>query len=142
MIYTPPLTISLEALAVPAGEVSGMFPSASVAPMIDTPLMALTPGLVAGSADVSTNLCEHSSLYNNMLPVAPESEHFGDNLRCATINSRGSGDHFSKIDVVADFAEDELLDVVFVTELKTTLAKVLATKVCYRASSAVGALGM
>jgi hypothetical protein len=76
--------------------------------------------------------CEHSSVYINMLPVAPESEHFGDNLHCATINSRGSGDLFSKVEVVVDFAEDELLDIVFVTELKTTLARVKATKVNHR----------
>ena len=103
--------------------------------MIDTPLMTISPGSIVIPADSSTSLyhrCEHSSLYINMLPVAPESEYFGDNLHCAVINSRGSGDSFSKVEVVADFAEDELLDIVFVTELKTTLARVMATKVRHR----------
>ena len=75
---------------------------------------------------------EHSLVCSSILPVAPESECFGDNLRCAVINSCGSGNSFSKIEVVADFAEDELLDIIFVTELKTTLAKVMAAKVHHR----------
>ena len=60
---------------------------------------------------------------DNMLPMVPEGAHFGDSLRVATINSRGSGEHFAKVEIVVDFAVDELLDVVFVTELKTTLAR-------------------
>ena len=75
---------------------------------------------------------KHSLVYSNTLPVAPESEHFGDNLCYAVVNSRGSGDNFSKVDIVVDFAEDELLDIVCVTELKTTLAKVMAAKVCHK----------
>ena len=108
---------------------------AYMTPMIDTPLVTISPGPSMIPADISTSLDhggEHSSLYINMLPVAPESECFGDNLCCAVINSCGSGDSFSKIEVVADFAEDELLDIIFVTELKTTLAKVMAAKVHHR----------
>src|ERR1700722_6216253 len=101
-----------------------------------TPHMSsIPPATLAGPAAGSANLYnryEHSLVYSSILPVAPESENFGDNLRCAVINSRGSGDNFSKVDIVVDFAEDELLDVVFVTELKTTLAKVMAAKVCHR----------
>lgn len=58
-----------------------------------------------------------------MLPIVPEGAHFGDSLQCATINSCGSGEGFVKIDVITDFAVDEKLDIVFVTELKTTLAR-------------------
>jgi hypothetical protein len=99
------------------------------------PVSSIPPATVAGSAAGSTDLYhrhEHSLVYSNILPVAPESEHFGDNLRCAVINSHGSGDNFSKVDIVVNFAEDELLDIVCVTELKTTLAKVVAAKVCHR----------
>jgi hypothetical protein len=69
---------------------------------------------------------DHSSeheLIENALPVVMEGAHFGDSLRCATINSRGSGDHFAKVEIIADFAADKLLDIVCVTELKTTLAR-------------------
>ena len=59
---------------------------------------------------------------DNMLPMVPDA-HFGDSLRVVTINSCGSGEHFAKGEIVVDFAVDELLDVVFVTELKTTLAR-------------------
>jgi exonuclease III len=69
---------------------------------------------------------DNDNSYDNMLPIAPEDAHFGDILRCATINSRGSGENFSKIDVIVDFAVEEKLDFVFVTELKTTLARVSA----------------
>ena len=96
---------------------------------------SIPPATLAGPAAGSANLYhryEHFLVCSSILPVAPESENFGDNLRCAVINSRGSGDNFSKVDIVVDFAEDELLDVVFVTELKTTLAKVMAAKVRHR----------
>src|ERR1700678_2161329 len=69
---------------------------------------------------------DNDNSYDNMLPIVPEDAHFGDILRCATINSRGSGENFSKIDVIVDFAVEEKLDFVFVTELKTTLARVSA----------------
>jgi hypothetical protein len=59
----------------------------------------------------------------NMLPMPMEGAHFGDNLRCATINSCGSGEHFAKVEIIVDFAADESLDIVIVTELKTTLAR-------------------
>ena len=98
-------------------------------------MSSMLPASVAGQAFGSVDLYqehEHSSVYNNILPVAPESEHFGDNLHCAVINSCGSRDNFSKVDIVVNFAEDELLDIVCVTELKTTLAKVMAAKVCHR----------
>ena len=75
--------------------------------------------------------CDDSS-YNNILPMAPEDACFGDNLRCATINSCGSGEHFAKVEVIVDFAVDEVLDFVFVTELNTTLAKVKATDLQWR----------
>ena len=126
MISTPPLTISLEALGVSTDDVSGLFPSFNV-PLYDNSIS--TPLGSAHSCDdhPSLPLGYDNSPYNNILPMAPEDACFGDNLRCATINSRGSGEQFAKVEVIVDFAVDEMLDFVFVTELKTTRAKVAAT---------------
>ena len=66
-----------------------------------------------------------------MLPMPLEGAHFGDNLRCATINSRGSGEHFAKVEIIVDFAVDESLDIVIVTELKTTLARTRSSSIRY-----------
>ncbi len=126
MICIPPLTISLEALTAPAGGVSGMFPSFST-PLYDNTLSAPLGNALSGADHPSLPLVCDDSPHDNVLPMAPDDVCFGDNLRCATINSRGSGEHFAKVEVIVDFAVDEMLDFVFVTELKTTRAKVVAT---------------
>jgi hypothetical protein len=66
---------------------------------------------------------------NTSLPTVPEGAHFGDNLRCATINSQGSGECYAKVEIIVDFAVDELLDIIIVTELKTTLARTRNTSI-------------
>jgi hypothetical protein len=126
MICTPPLAISLETLAVSAGDVSGLFPSFNTS-LYDNTLSTPLGNAHSGVDHPSLPLVCDDSSYNNILPMAPEDACFGDNLRCATVNSRGSGEHFAKVEVIVDFAVDEMLDFVFVTELKTTRAKVAAT---------------
>jgi hypothetical protein len=69
---------------------------------------------------------------NRILPVVMEGTQFGDNLRCATINSQGSGGQFKKVEAIIDFAVDKLLDILFVTELKVTLTKVASTTARHR----------
>ena len=99
-----------------------------------TQQLNILPTSLVGSSDTFSDF---SAIYDNvfhdaLLPIVPEGVHFGDNLHCATINSRGSGEHFTKIEVIVDFAVDELLDFVFVTELKTTRARVSSATFCTR----------
>ena len=86
----------------------------------------------AATCNVSGTLPTVSNDYasdDNILPMPMEGVHFGDNLRCATINSHGSGEHFAKVEIIVDFAVDESLDIVFVTELKTTLARTQSSSI-------------
>ena len=90
--------------------------------MIYTPHLSTVSGSPTILSDISSGLVNSyvNVSHDSMLPMIPEGAHFGDNLCCETINSCGCGEQFAKIEVVVDFAVDEGLDFVFVTELKTT----------------------
>src|ERR1035438_10014734 len=73
--------------------------------------------------DTTSYFYDDLTCISTALPTVPEGAHFGDNLRCATINSQGSGECYTKVEIIVDFAVDELLDIIIITELKTTLAR-------------------
>ena len=57
--------------------------------------------------DTTAYSYDNLTCISTSLPTVPEEAHFGDNLRCATINSQGSGECYAKVEIIVDFAVDE-----------------------------------
>ena len=118
MISTPQLSNGAQ-LATASSDASSSLPDVEPVPYIAT----------CNIDDASSPISNDYVSDDNMLPIIKEGVHFGDNMRCATVNSRGSGEHFAKVDIVVDFAVDESLDIVVVTELKTTMARTKSSSI-------------
>ena len=118
MISTPQLSFGLQ-LPTVSSDVSSGLADDKLVPCVAT--CNINDALSPTSNDYTSD--------DNMLPIIKEGVHFGDNLRCVTINSHGSGEHFAKVDVIVDFAVDESLDIIIVTELKTTLARTKSSSI-------------